>query len=262
VYGIYGSTPNAQKWGQLFMDVLVAAFSCNATRIGAFGFGDTSGFSPGFAASGQTDWHQDVAHQWYIDQPQSWLVQSYQGLFEQVFLYLASALDGIQDVNGQTVLDNSLLVWGQECCMETHNQYGIQTVSFGGAGGALNTGLYCDYRYMGGPCPISPANDAGTNASTALSGYVTYPGLLWEQWLATQLLAMGVPASQWELWQDASGNTEHGYGTPYVAASGTWEIPYAKHYLPNNPNWAGGVPTITSSPYFENASQPLPFLMG
>jgi hypothetical protein len=261
-YGTYGSSPNAAKWGQLYMDVLAAAFACNATRIGVFGFGDTSGFSPGFAASGMSSWHQDVAHQWFLDQEQGWLVQSYQGLFEQVFLYLAAALDGLQDANGQTVLDNSLIVWGQECCMETHEQYGIQTVSFGSAAGALNTGLYCDYRQNGQTAAaISPGKDAGAQASTALNGYVTYPGLLWEQWLATQLLAMGVPASEWELWKDGAGNTEHGYGTPWLNASGSWEPPFPAHYLPGTASWPGGTPVVTSSPYFQNASHPLPFLM-
>jgi hypothetical protein len=261
-YGHYGKTPDATKWGQLYVDVLVAAFACGATRIGVFGFGDTNGFSPGFAASGSSDWHQDVAHKWYLDEPQGWLLESYQGLFEKVFLYLASTLDGMQDADGRTLLDNSLLVWGQECCMETHEQYGIQTVSFGSAGGALHTGLYCDYRHMASPVSISPSADGGSQSSAALNGYVTHPGLLWEQWLATQLLAMGIPTSDWELWKDASGNVEHGYGTPYVCATGTWEPSFALHYLPNDPHWAGGTPTITSSPYFQNASQPLPFLMG
>jgi hypothetical protein len=261
-YGTYGSTPNAQKWGQLYVDVLAQAFACNATRIGVFGFGDTSGFSPGFAASGMSSWHQDVAHQWFLDEEQGWLVQSYQGLFEQVFLYLAAALNGMQDADGKTVLDNSLIVWGQECCMETHSQYGIQTVTFGGAGGALNTGLYCDYRQNGQTASaISPAGDAGSNASTSLNGYVTYPGLLWEQWLATQLLAMGVPTSEWLLWQDSTGATQQGYGTPWLNALGTWEQPYAKHYMPGDTSWAGGSPTMKSSPYYANASTALPFLM-
>jgi hypothetical protein len=261
-YGHYGKTPNPTKWGQLYMDVAVAAFACGATRIGVFGFGDTGGFSPGFAASGSSDWHQDVAHKWYLDGPQGWLVESYQGLFEQVLLYLVSKLDGMQDADGQTLLDNSLVVWGQECCMETHMHYGIQTVSFGSAGGTLHTGLYCDYRRTNSPLSLSPYKDGGTGASMALSGYVTYPGLLWEQWLATQLLAMGVPTSDWELWKDGSGNVEHGYGTPYVNAAGTWEPNFGLHYLPSNPKWTGGTPTITSSPYFQNASQALPFLMG
>jgi hypothetical protein len=260
-YGIYGKTPDPTKWGQLYMDVMIAAFACGATRIGVFGFGDTGGFSPGFAASGLSSWHQDAAHKWYMDDPQAWLLESYQALFEKVFVYLASALDGMQDANGQTLLDNSLLVWGQECCMETHMHYGIQTVSFGSAGGAMHTGLYCDYRKMNSPLVFNPAGDGGSDSSAALTGYVTYPGLLWEQWLATQLLAMGIPTSDWELWKDGSANVEHGYGTPYVTGATGWMPKFSVHYL-NDPKWPGGTPTITSSPYFQNASQPLPFLMG
>jgi hypothetical protein len=264
--GRYGTAPNAGKWGQLYADVVAAAFACNASRIGVFGFGDTSGFSPGFAASGDTDWHQECAHKWFIDQAQGWLVESYQGFFEQVFLYLAAALDGMTDANGQTVLDNSLVVWGQECSMETHAQTGIQTVTFGSAAGAMNTGLYCDYRQNGqmtNRSQFSPYNDGGGasgGASAAIANYVTYPGLLWEQWLATQLLAMGVPVTEWELWQDSSGNTQHGYGTPYVGADQNYGSNYAPHYLPSLATWSAGSPAANASPYFANASTALPFL--
>ena len=47
---------------------------------------------------------------------------------------------------------------------------------------------------------------------------MTYPGLLWEQFLATQMLAMGLAPSEWELWTDSMGTTQHGYGTPFVGA--------------------------------------------
>ncbi len=267
ILGRYGSAPNPGKWGQLYADVVAAAFACNASRVGVFGFGDTSGFSPGYASSGNTDWHQQCAHKWFLDQPQGWLVESYQGFFEQVFLYLAAALDGLTDANGQTVLDNSLVVWGQECSMETHAQTGIQTVTLGSAAGAMNTGLYCDYRQNGQTAnrsQFSPYNDAGgasAGASAAIASYVTYPGLLWDQWLATQLLAMGVPASEWELWKDASGNTQHGYGTPYVGADMNYGSNYAPHYLPGSASWSGGSPPASASPYFANASSALPFLL-
>jgi hypothetical protein len=265
--GRYGMAPDAGKWGQLYADVVAAAFACNASRIGVFGFGDTSGLSKGYAASGNTDWHQTCAHKWYLDQPQGWLLESYQAFFEQVFLYFAAALDGITDANGQTVLDNSLVVWGQECSMETHAQAGIQTVTFGGAAGTMNTGLYCDYRQNGqmtNRTQISPYNDGGgasAGASAAIATYVTYPGLLWDQWLATQLLAVGVPAAEWELWKDSAGNTQHGYGTPYVGADQNYGSDYGPHYLPNTTPWAGGSPLANASPYFANASTPLPFLL-
>ncbi len=266
-YGRYGATPNPAKWGQLYVDVVALAFACNASRVGVFGFGDTSGFSPGFAGSGQTDWHQDVAHKWYLDQPQGWLVESYQAVFEQVFLYLAAQLDGIVDSNGGTVLDNSLLVWGQECSMETHANTGIQTATFGGAAGTMNTGLYCDYRQNGqttNRTQVSPYNDAGgstAGASATIASYVTYPGLLWEQFLATQLIAMGLGPSEWELWKDSSNATQHGVGTPFVGADQNYGSDYAPHYLPSTSSWPSGAsPPANASPYFANASTPLPFL--
>jgi len=236
-----GSKSDTAKYGQLWMDVVAAAFACGASRIGVLGFGDTAGFSD-YAG---TDWHHDVAHQWYLDQPQAWLVQSYQGLFEQVFVYLADKLEQLDAGNGETVLDHSLLVWSQESGMETHGSYGVPVVTFGGAAGAMNTGLYCDYRQNGQTdAELSLARAAGGMGSPAMSSYVTYPGLLYEQWLATAIQLMGVPKSEFELWKDGSGNLQHGVGTPFLSA----DKPYVTHY--------GSL----TSPYFQNASNPLPFL--
>jgi hypothetical protein len=227
------SKTDAALHGQLWADLVVAAFSCGASRIGVFGWGDTSGFSDYVG----TDWHHDVAHQWMDAQPQAWLTQSYQGFFEQVFLYLAAKLDAMDDGMGGTLLDSTLLVWTQESGMETHEAYGVPVVTFGGGGGFFKTGLYCDYRNLTeSAAAISPA---------APSGYKTYPGLLYSQWLATVLQGMGVPPAQFELWKDGSGNVQKGYGTPYL---GTDEKAWSVHYK-----------SLTSS-YYTTASTLLPFL--
>ena len=240
-YEDYASASDAAKYGQLWLDVVAAAFACGASRIGVLGFGDTAGLCDYRG----TDWHHDVAHQWYLDQQQAWLVQSYQGLFEQVFLYLAAKLDQLDAGNGQTVLDNSLLVWSQESGMETHASYGVPVVTFGGAAGAMNTGLYCDYRQNGqASAVIVPAQATGGMGSPQLDGYVTYPGLLYDQWLATALQLMGVPKAEFELWKDGSGKVEHGVGTPFLGSG----KPYEPHY--------GSL----SSAYYQNASNTLPFL--
>jgi hypothetical protein len=226
-------------WGQLFLDVVAMAFACGASRIGTFGFGDTSALSNYTG----TDWHHDVAHQWYLDAQQALLKQSYQNVFEHMLVYLAAKLDQMQDVDGQTVLDNSLLVWSQECAMETHDSHGVPVVTFGGAAGYFNTGIYCDYRNQADTNgALRPYNDTGGAGSAAIKGYVSYRGILYEQWLATQLLSMGVATGEFELWKDAQGNSQRGYGTPYVATSD------AAHYQ------------STSSAYFQMASSPLPFL--
>jgi hypothetical protein len=252
-YQNWSSKADTTKWAQLFMDVVAAAFQCGASRIGVLGWGETASYSdyPGM------DWHHEVAHLWFMDPAQGWLLQSYQAVFEQAFLYLAAKLDGMDDGGGKSVLDNSLLVWSQESGMETHTSTGVQVVTFGGAAGWLNTGLYCDYRNHASSS-ISFWDDAmgevagapkGYTLDQSLQSFVTYPGLLYEQWLATAAQAMSVKPSEFELWKDASNNVEHGIGTPYLMSLDTWyEQQLVQHYQ------------SLSSPYFQKASEPLPFL--
>jgi hypothetical protein len=174
-------------------------------------------------------------------QPQVWLTQAYQGVFENVLLYLAAKLDALQDADGGTVLDNSLLVWSQECCIETHKSYSIPVVTFGSAGGYFTTGLYCDYRKMGDSASaISPED---------IPSYTTYFGVLYSQWLANVLQGMGVPPAEFELWKDANGNVQHGYGTAYVSTMQCCGALVDQSHYQN-----------TASPYFTGASGPLPFI--
>jgi hypothetical protein len=172
-------------------------------------------------------------------------------------------LDAALDPDGYTVLDNSLLVWTQECCMETHEQYGIQTATFGSASGNMNAGLYCDYRHQNFmPAQRLPGQNQPGPSSTQITNYVTWPGLLWEQWLATQLQLMQVPNSDWQLWKDSKGAVQQGYGIPYMQMS-EYGLSFAPHYIPAYAsNWMGGPVTMSMSSYYSSAATPLPFLTG
>jgi hypothetical protein len=123
--------------------------------------------------------------------------------------------------------------------MTTHFSYAIPIVTFGSAGDYFKTGLYCDYRNVG----------ASQASITTLQPSTTYCGVLYAQWLANVLQAMGVQPAEFELWKDSSGNVQHGYGLPFVCED--YETPaYQQHYQ------------NTSSPYFTGASGPLPFIKG
>jgi hypothetical protein len=211
---------------QLWNEVAAAAFMCGTSRIGVLAFGDTSRF---VAYGG--DWHQEVAHQWQLADKQALLVQSYQQFFASVMVDMAKRLDSVEEVPGLTYLDHSLLVWTQECGMETHGSVSVPVVTFGRAAGRLKTGLLCDYRRMGNS---ASQYDPGAGGKQTL-------GLLYSQWLATVLQAMGVPPSEYERWGSK------GYGYPYITKE-TWTPPFAKHY------------GDTSSRYFQDASNDLPFL--
>jgi len=216
---------DAIAYGQLWNDVVTAAFMCGTSRIGVLGYGETDRF---VAYGG--DWHQEVAHQWQLPDKQELIKQSYQKVFEGIFLDLAAKLD-IEEAPGMTYLDNSLLVWSQECGMSTHDSVTIPVVTFGSAAGYFKTGLLADYRRIGNP----------SSTYDPMAGNKQYLGLLYNQWLATVLQAMGVPPSDFERWG------HKGYGVPYISTE-TWTPPYKKHY------------TDTSSRYFTMASDPLPLI--
>jgi hypothetical protein len=216
---------DATRYGQLFNDVVTAAFVCGTSRIGVLGYGPTDKF---VAYGG--DWHQEVAHQWQTPAKQALIVQSYQRIFEGVFLDLAQKLD-VEEAPGMTYLDNSLLVWSQECCMSTHDSVTIPVITFGSAAGFFKTGQFVDYRRVGNPDSTYDPHAGGTMSC----------GLLYNQFLATVLQSMGVPPSEFERWG------HKGYGVPYVGQQ-MGIPPFAKHYV------------NTSSRYFQMASDILPVL--
>jgi hypothetical protein len=217
---------------QLWADVVAAGFACGASRVAVYGYGGTERLSdyPG------SDWHQEVAHQWFADQPQKWLAQSYRGVFEKLFVYLAAKLDALDDGDGKTVLDNTLMGWSQECCMSTHDSFSIPVVTFGGAAGRVKTGRYIDYR---------KTNETAFRINDTLPAQTSL-GVLYGQFLANAMQSMGLTPAEYELWSGANGG--HGYGTPFVATE-SWGPPYRSHY------------TATDSVYFQRASDPLPFFM-
>lgn len=224
--GSNGNDPtDAARRGQLWNDVIVAAFACGTSRIGVLGYGSTQPF-----ASYSGDWHHDVAHMWQNSEPQEHLKTSYQKFFESVFLDLAAKLD-VEEAPGMTYLDNSLLVWSQESGMETHGTVSVPVVTFGSAAGFFKTGQFVDYR----------RTTSSKSKFEAGGGGDQYCGLLYGQWLATVMRAMGMQPAEWELWDHP------GYGVPFLTQE-SWTPPYRQHY------------ENTSSRYFTMSSDVLPVI--
>ncbi|MBL4683156.1 MAG: hypothetical protein JKY37_01090, partial [Nannocystaceae bacterium] len=180
-----------QQWS-LYNDVLVTAFICGTSRIATV--------HPGqhwFDGVSEFDWHQEVAHR--ADEPtnlveQDMLLQSHRNWFKHVLLDLANKLD-VEEADGLTYLDNSLLMYTSESGCRTHNPNDHAMVTIGGAGGWFNTGRFYDYR-----------NRDDMSRSLTNDFLTQRPGILYNQWLANVLMSMGVPREEWE----APG--EKGYG--------------------------------------------------
>lgn len=199
-------------------DVVAAAFACGVSRIAVIGVAET--FAP---VTG--DWHQDYAHQWSVPEKQKVLSEAVQRVFQSVFLELARKLD-VEESPGVTYLDDSLVQWTQECGWSTHHSWSLPVVTVGGAGGALRTGLYCDYQNMNPRAVLIPAR-------SRFGDEAIHSGLTYQRYLATVLEAMGVKRSEFQR------EGMYGYGAHHVGST------FAKTHV-------RGV--------VESADRPLPFI--
>jgi uncharacterized protein DUF1552 len=179
----FGIDPDAQKrFWQLINDVVAAAFACDTCRVVSMLVDDTFSTFPG-------DWHQDIAHQANVNAAaHTQLAEAHQRFFEDVFVDLVAKLDAIDDGNGGTVLDHSLVQWTQESGCVTHDPIEMPVITAGSAGGYFTTGNYCDYRDLGRP------------AAEATDGWLvgSHCGLVYNQWLGNVLQAMGLDPSEYE----------------------------------------------------------------
>jgi hypothetical protein len=216
---------DAVRYAQLYNEVAAAAFMCGASRIAVLGLSDDQRF-----VDFTGDWHADVAHFWLDPGKQDLIARSYQRVFADVFLDMAARLD-VDDGTGSSYLDGSLLVWSQESGMSTHDPVSIPIVTAGSVGGALRTGQAIDYRRVAHP-------DSRFQPLTAAAE--TFAGVLYNQFLANVLQAMGMQRTDYERWG------HRGYGLTAVEHAGT-SLPFAEHYRD------------ASSRYFQIASDPLPF---
>ncbi|MDX2020747.1 MAG: DUF1552 domain-containing protein [Deltaproteobacteria bacterium] len=222
-----GTAADALAQANLICDVIAAAFMCGSTRIATWGVGETARMLSYTSGS----WHNDVAHQWSTPTQQALLVQSYQKFFEDVLVNLAKRLD-VEEAEGRTYLDNTLLVWTQECGMVTHEQASIPVVTFGSGAGKIKTGQYLDYRRHENP---KSSFDAGG------TGYKQIFGVLYTRWLANVLTVMGVARPEFELWG------HQGYGIPYIGNDNRYKDHFGS--------------SVATSRHYNDASAALPLLM-
>ncbi len=179
----YSRNPDLNaRYYQLFNDVIVAAFICGTSRIATIWVAD-------HFSTNDEDWHQDIAHRANVDtRAQKILTDAHRDTFEHVFLDLASKLD-VEEADGKTYLDNTLMMWSQEAGNTTHKSDSIPIVSMGSAAGRLKTGQFIDYRDRSN---LAIADDGDAQRA------IKRPGILYNRWLATVLQCMGIPPSEFE----------------------------------------------------------------
>jgi hypothetical protein len=218
--------------------ILAVAINCGATRVVTFQIDENNQaltFTPR-AAQGE-DWHNNVAHTAATSSDaQDRIKQFNHVFFSRVYLDLVTRLDALADGFGQTVLDHSLVAWGQESGQVTHWAFSMPVVTAGSAGGAIKTGSYCDYRNLS----YRWGGDSGTGNESSL----VWTGLLYNQWLSTVMLSMGVPESEW------AANTHPGFGARVSLPSDFFD------YSPGTPK----VTDVYTETMWQKTGEMLPFL--
>lgn len=128
----------------------------------------------------------------------------------KIITEFASKMDAVKEVDGTSLLDNSILFWGNEDSNGgPHSCISMPAVSIGSAGGKLKTGYYMDYRQR--PFYRHPdGQDIGRSYS---------------QLLITYMHALGLQPSEYLQYGDGGG-----FGTfkKDVAYSNNRYVPYEK----------------------------------
>jgi hypothetical protein len=196
--GGFGIIPHnlgaTEQYIKLMLDMVVMAFTTGVSRVGTWGQGLT------LATQNISDWHGQVAHEGLSPGPaQVWATQYNQKTFEYVLVELASRLDDVVMEDGQTLLDHSLLMQTSENGQVSHHTHcnAVPLITAGGANGYFNTGYYVDF---------SDQTQQVQNAGSALKPGLEpeYAGLMYNQFLANCLMAMGVPKSDWGTFKEIS----------------------------------------------------------
>jgi len=125
--------------GKLHMDLLTLALACDATRVASLQWS--------FARStvvhswaGSTQGHHDMSHFGASAE-----LTSVNAWYAQQLAYLGQAMANVTDVDGRTLLDNTLIYWCSEVAWAyTHSFLNLRAVFLGGGGGAIKTGQHID----------------------------------------------------------------------------------------------------------------------
>jgi len=176
------SEPLLKAYSQVMNDILVLALSCNATRVA------------NYLVSRTEHSFETVAHGWsHITEDEVGGIDAREKhklanrwIAETIVLDLVQKMSRVVESNGKTLLDNSLVFWGNEfSCGSYHQHYHMPAVTFGSANGFLKTGKLLDYTGYN----VGPLFSPGTN---------WYPGRLYNQLLVTILQSMGLTPADYE----------------------------------------------------------------
>jgi hypothetical protein len=126
------------------LDLMLLAHVCGLTNVSTFMFANADSWQY-FPFAGVNEEHHGTSH---LDDPASIeklvKINVWHG---QKLNYLLDKLAATQEADGSNMLDNTLLLWGNELGVgNTHDYKNIPWLIAGGAAGGLNTGRFLQFK--------------------------------------------------------------------------------------------------------------------
>jgi hypothetical protein len=139
-----GAIGNFATIGKLQTDLMVLAHSCNLTKVSTFMWSNADSWQF-FPFAGVNEEHHGLSHSADANTAATDKLVKINVWHAEQVAYLLDKLAAAPDVNGGTVLDNTLLLWGNELGVgNSHTYKNIPWLLVGG-GGYFKTGRYLQY---------------------------------------------------------------------------------------------------------------------
>ena len=166
-----------------FVELIVTAFACDITRVATISLGcmPTSDFGWDHVTD---DVHKGLAHEIYNDADCHQAMTDYLKMHAEQIGRLVSFLDSVPDVDGRSIMDNTMIVWGSELANGWHGYQHYCPVILGGDW-HFRSGRYMHWAHQTPveilvPEVISP------------SGKTQFSGLPHQHFLVSAAQAMGL----------------------------------------------------------------------
>lgn len=136
-----GIPGNYEDHVRLMMDLLVLAFETDSTRVATFLLAH-DGSNRSFKEIGVPDGHHSISH--HQGNPESLDKLAKIDLFySRQFAYFLEQLQSRKDLDGRSILDNSMIVWGSGLAdPDRHRHSDLPIVLAGRGGGTVQTGRH------------------------------------------------------------------------------------------------------------------------
>ena len=143
---VFADTNDLLAVGQLNLDMMVAALSCDVTPVVVHQWGCGQSYRA-FTHLNQEEAHHSLSHEPLTDTEAVEKIIAINTWYAEQFSELLDKMKGIEAGDGQNLLDHSVVMWVNELGNGySHSPADVPYVLAGRANGALNTGRFLQYE--------------------------------------------------------------------------------------------------------------------